>query len=243
MGDQALEGLRLAGMESCRLRLSPRARRMRLEVRPDRSLLVVVPSGTREDQWLGFVLSRRSWIERALARWPQAASRERGESMPRHIQLPATGEAFTVACRAGASPRLRATADSLQIVHRDGEADRCPQQLRTWLLRKARRVFTPWLAELASRHGLDYTALSVRGQKTRWGSCSGRGTISLNCKLLFLPPELVEHVMCHELAHTVHPNHSAAFWRLLDRLDPQCAANRRALRQAARTLPSWLGGL
>ncbi|NIN12121.1 MAG: DUF45 domain-containing protein [Gemmatimonadales bacterium] len=81
----------------------------------------------------------------------------------------------------------------------------------------------------------------VRAQRTRWGSCSRRSTISLNKKLLFLPAPLVEYVMVHELCHTVHFNHSPEFWDLVRERTPEYQALEAELRTAWRYVPAWVG--
>lgn len=120
------------------------------------------------------------------------------------------------------------------------DTDLCRQVLRRWLAGKARRHLVPRLYRLASQHGFAFRRVAVRCQKTRWGSCSARGTISLNLKLLFLPSELVDHVLIHELCHTVHLNHSPAFWALLRKHDPHADERRRRLGTAWQYVPPWL---
>ena len=86
------------------------------------------------------------------------------------------------------------------------------------------------LAALAIQHGFEFKRLSIRLQRTRWGSCSTRGTISINLALLFQRPEVLRYLMCHELAHTRHMNHSATYWRTRRRLRTCVAVTRsRAL--------------
>ncbi|MDR1763526.1 MAG: M48 family metallopeptidase [Dysgonamonadaceae bacterium] len=93
---------------------------------------------------------------------------------------------------------------------------------------KANALLPEKLAQLAKNHGFTYTKLTVRKSRTRWGSCSSRGLISLSLFLMILPEHLIEYVLLHELCHTVQPNHSPAFWSLLDR----CVSGRaKALRQ------------
>ena len=87
---------------------------------------------------------------------------------------------------------------------------------------------------------MTYGKLSVRGQRTLWGSYSSSGTLSLNYKLLFLPPELVDYVVLHELAHTRHMDHSRAFWRLLDKMIPGARDLDDQVNDAATLVPRWL---
>lgn len=82
---------------------------------------------------------------------------------------------------------------------------------------KARKQLTGRLNILAKRHGFTFNKVSMRNQKTRWGSCSRNNNISLNMKLVLLPEELIEYVILHELVHTRIPNHSKDFWGELDK--------------------------
>jgi predicted metal-dependent hydrolase len=81
----------------------------------------------------------------------------------------------------------------------------------------ARKKIIGRLQQLAKQHGLTYNKVSIRNQRTRWGSCSGKGNISLNIKLVALPPELFDYVILHELVHTRIHNHSKKFWKELDK--------------------------
>jgi len=87
---------------------------------------------------------------------------------------------------------------------------------------------------------LPFKNVSIRGQKTRWGSCSSDQSISLNCKLLFLPSPVVRYVLIHELCHTVHMNHSAAFWALVGCFEPNYRQLDRNLRDARCDVPLWM---
>jgi len=101
----------------------------------------------------------------------------------------------------------------------------------TALRRKAQAVLPAQLAKLAELHGFKYACVKIRKSRSRWGSCSSKGTISLSFYLLLLPEHLIEYVLLHELCHTVQMNHSPAFWALLDK----CTQNKaRKLRQEIR---------
>jgi predicted metal-dependent hydrolase len=82
---------------------------------------------------------------------------------------------------------------------------------------KARKQLTGRLNKLAVKHGFTFNRISMRSQRTRWGSCSHNNNISLNVKLVLLPEDLVDYVILHELVHTQIPNHSNGFWEELDR--------------------------
>ncbi len=82
---------------------------------------------------------------------------------------------------------------------------------------EARKKIISRLHQLAKQYGFTYNRVSIRNQRTRWGSCSGKGNISLNMKLVALPPELFDYVILHELVHTRIHNHSQKFWKELDK--------------------------
>jgi predicted metal-dependent hydrolase len=82
---------------------------------------------------------------------------------------------------------------------------------------EAYKKITTRLTELAKQHSFTYNKVSIRNQRTRWGSCSAKGNISLNIKLVALPPELFDYVILHELVHTRVHNHSRRFWHELDK--------------------------
>jgi len=225
------------------LRISRRARRLRIDVSARRGVVVVVPEGTPRDIVHRFVHAKRGWIRRARDRVAaEAAALVRpDESVPGRLELRAIEREYTVALAppgAAARARARCDGDCVHVAARDEASAR--GALAEWLKRQARRELVPRLRELARHHAFEFERAAVRGQRTRWASCSGRGTISLNFKLLFLPPSLVEHVMLHELAHTRHLDHSDRFWSLLAELDPNWRAHHAALTRASRWLPAWV---
>jgi predicted metal-dependent hydrolase len=98
--------------------------------------------------------------------------------------------------------------------------------------RVARRVITSRLAELNDAHyQLPYQKISIRSMRTRWGSCSAEGNMSFSYKVAYLPDELRDYVLIHELCHLAQMNHSARFWALVEKGDPQYAEHRQRLRQ------------
>ncbi len=111
--------------------------------------------------------------------------------------------------------------------------------LNSWLTKKAKQILIPWLLSLANERSLPVKSVSIRSQRTRWGSCSKSGTISLNKALLFLPPYLVTHIMLHELCHITEMNHSKRFWDLLEYEDQNTEMAKRELKNIWHTIPLW----
>ena len=116
------------------------------------------------------------------------------------------------------------------------DIDLVSKALNHWCRKKSKRIFNQMLQELAEIHGFHYQRLSIRTQKTRWGSCSNKKNINLNSKLLFMPENIVKYVMIHELCHTVEMNHSSRFWSLVDDCDPHYKYHKQQLKTLAETV-------
>lgn len=105
-----------------------------------------------------------------------------------------------------------------------------PEAQRAWR-RRAKDVLPSRLHELAVQHGCTVAAVSIRGQKTRWGSCGRNGHISLNWRLMLMPAWVRDYVLIHELMHLRRMDHSPAFWRLVEAACPEYRAARQWLRR------------
>ena len=100
----------------------------------------------------------------------------------------------------------------------------------------ARKIFEAKVAYYQQFTGGDYTSITIRDQKTRWGSCSGRGTLSFNWRLILAPPEILDYVVVHELCHLTHMNHSKEFWNLVGSVIPDYKIRRKWLKENGHTL-------
>ena len=136
--------------------------------------------------------------------------------------------------------RVRPQADQLLVL--SGQGDRAQQRLglRRWLLRYLHGRFEARLRELAEQHGFTFAAVQVRRQRTRWGSCSSRGVISLNAAAAFQRAEVLDYLMLHELAHTREMNHSHRYWRTVAVCCPKWRLLDRELAQGWKRVPQWL---
>jgi predicted metal-dependent hydrolase len=112
--------------------------------------------------------------------------------------------------------------------------------LLNWLVERGRLGFEAPLRTLATQMAVRPARLQVRCQRSRWGSCSRRATISLNACLLFQRPEVLRYLMVHELSHLRHMNHSAHFWAEVGRHEPDWKALDRELLQSWVRVPSWI---
>jgi predicted metal-dependent hydrolase len=228
-----------------RVRENRRAKRIILRVTLRHGLEVVVPSAAARRQIPEVLAKNRIWIERALKKLgdEQMAANLELQTPPTIISLPAVAEMWTVIREHdGSGARLRLEERAPHHLHlcadlRDSGG--WQTLLRTWLIARAEKAFSVWLKQLSERTQLRYARITVRLQKTRWGSCSRSGNISLNARLLFVAPEIATYVLLHELCHTKELNHSIRFWRLVERFEPNWRKLDRALTDASRTLPRW----
>jgi predicted metal-dependent hydrolase len=233
-------------MHEYTIRVSPRARYVRLVISAGAGLEVVVPRGFDQSRVPELVRQKDRWIENAVRRIqepPRPVPAEEPAAPPDRIRLPAIGEEWTVEYRPGPRQGLAAAERDghvLTLIGNVGDAALCRRLLGRWLALKAKRHIGPWLAGISAETGLGYSKATFRGQRSRWGSCSRRGTISLNYKLLFLREDLVRHVLLHELCHTTVPDHSGRFWSLLAAKDPGWREARAAIRTAWRDVPRWV---
>lgn len=223
------------------VRESQRARRMVVRVLHSGRVEVVVPVKTSPRLIETFLERHRLWIERKRAEARRTAVAPEPFPPP-SIELPACAERWRVHF-AGGSGHLRVTSGvGLLTVSGDASPAAVRQALRYWLLERARVVLEPTLAQCAREFGFSYQRMVIRRQRTRWGSCSVRGTISLNGALLFLPPPVVRYLLIHELAHTRHMNHSRRFWQCVAQCCPEYRRLDRALTEGWRSVPGWVFG-
>ena len=222
-----------------RLRVSPRARYARLLIKPFGGLEVVIPPRFPRRQIPSLVARHADWARRPLERQLRLRQAIR---LPQQLRL-AFDSSTTPVIYAGEPLKfnldLFAETSAERIVVEAATRDGQIRELRGWIRRRARRLFPPLLERLARECGLDYARLTIRSQKTRWGSCSARGHISLNDQLLFLPAGTVEYLMIHELCHRRYLNHSRDYWRLVESFCPDYRDHEKRLNQARGLVPDW----
>ncbi|HXW10100.1 MAG TPA: SprT family zinc-dependent metalloprotease [Steroidobacteraceae bacterium] len=224
------------------VRISRRARRMSMRVFPGGSVEVVVPPGAGVPAIERFVARHRDWAERRsrelLRLAPKAAERQ-----PAQVEMELLGRAWQVEYLPGRRVRAEEVGDDRLRLHVPSVSDRhASQALVPWLTRLATRELRLRLDALSREIGIDFARLSVRRQRTRWGSCSTRGTISLNVCLMFQRPDVVRYLMIHELCHRRHMNHSKRFWSLVASFEPDWKPLDVELLQGWRNVPAWVFG-
>lgn len=241
---QSHDDRRLTELASAPLsvRESRRARYLTLRLLPPHTLELVVPLGTRATEVSAFVREHRQWIEDARR---ELAERRplKSEGLPRLIELRAIGKSLDVQYRhdpqGRGTARCRVRDSVLEVSTSDTNGRGAEAALRSWLLDEADYHLAPWLLRESQLVGRRPTNVQVRLQRTRWGSCSNSGTVSLNAALLFLDPPLVRYLFIHELCHLIALNHSRKFWSAVARYEPEYEALDRQLTAAWTKIPLW----
>lgn len=224
----AAETLPLAGRALPLLLVRDRkARRYILRLLPDGTARVTMPWRGTLQEARGMVQRHADWLEVQFRKlnavhiepdWAEGTQvLFHGERLPLRVINQENGSAqvtlgnYAFALRAPRDGSLRSTVEA-----------------RLWAL--AKRELPPRVLELAAAHGFALSRVTVRNQKSRWGSCSRRGTISLNWRLIQAPAFVRDYIILHELAHLRHMNHSASFWREVARICPSFEEAERWLK-------------
>jgi predicted metal-dependent hydrolase len=205
---------------------SARARRVRVSVEGDGEVLVTLPRRAPARAAAEAVHELRPWIERrrrALARAAAEVQRAPGT-------VPYLGETLHLVPQAGRE-RVHRRGDTLLVPAGDPRP-----ALERWYRRQARVEIAPRLDAAVARAGTRYHGLTIRGQKTRWASCSSTGAMSFNWRLLLAPPAVLDYVVEHEVCHLEIMDHSPRFWALLESRVPDWREYSGWLRRYGSTL-------
>jgi predicted metal-dependent hydrolase len=205
----------------------PRAKRYLLRLRPDGVARVTVPRRGSMSAAREFAARNIGWLEHQLQRLAAQPKAPPGWGVGAEILF--RGEAV----------RIEAVAEGIVGLGTERIAVNVPDvrpAVQKHLRLLATRELPPRVQALAGLHGVEVTRISVRNQKSRWGSCSRRGTISLNWRLIQTPEFVRDYIILHELAHRRQMNHSSRFWQEVERLCPDYRTAERWLKQNGKVL-------
>jgi predicted metal-dependent hydrolase len=229
---------------SCTIRPNARAKHMRMHLSADKGLVVTQPPGVSTRQLQQWINSQMAWIATHLPKVEaQAEARKQPLSVPDSMHFPATGETLDIAYVPTAKNGISLSYRENEALHLSGAVENTPfccQVLQDWVKDYARHHLGKLLQQAAQETGLQYNSYRVKGQTTRWGSCSTRGNINLNYKLMLLPVEWVRYTLIHELCHTVEMNHSKRFWALVAQFVPEYKVIHEDMKGAMAKLPGWV---
>ncbi len=215
------------------IRASQRRRTMAIQVRPGGEVRVMTPAAVSLSALRRFVMEHFTWIQRKQQELVRPSS---ANTLHDGGVVPYLDGALSLRLCLGAGSRSRVIRDNAGLHVHAGDGTQVRDLLEGWYRRQARVHFTQRADHFAPLVGRRPASISIRGQRTRWGSCSARGAVSLNWRLLQAPARLLDYVVVHELCHLRHPNHSARFWGEVERVLPDYRAMRRELRDIHKIL-------
>ncbi len=218
------------------LRLSTRRATICVQVLPGGEVRVAAPAAAAPAEIEVFLGRHLSWIrskqEVLRDRLPRAPAVPSGDG----TALPLLGRALVLRERLAPGARPAAAREGTELIVCAQTAAQIPALVVGWYREAARHHVSTRVSHFAARVGRSPSRLTIRSQKTRWGSCSGRGTISINWRLMQASGEILDYVVVHELCHLVHRDHSARFWREVAHILPDYRRLRAELRSFGRNL-------
>ena len=210
------------------LKRSPKRRSIGLQIN-DQGLTVSMPLRASE-KWLHSVLQEKAgWVVDKLENWQSrhvaVQKWEDGET------ILFRGESFllrVVLSRDKSPPRLTSNELIVQVAD-SNNPEQIKKRVMHWYKQEAMRVFEECVEHFSPLMGVAVQALKLTSARTQWGSCTAKGVVRLNWKLVTMPLQLIDYVVIHELAHLKEMNHSPAFWRIVESACPDYAAIRKEL--------------
>jgi predicted metal-dependent hydrolase len=237
--------------QSYNVRVSDRAKHVSIKVSHLGEVEIVVPRGFDMQQIPEILKKRQEWIAKTtqrIAAERRSLTRElvptlqASPTFPEQLNLRSLLEEWTIRYQPTDQAQITFSTPAPHQLMIQGKVSQANGSLalQHWLKRKAEAHLTPWLRLVSREIDLPCNQISVRGQKTLWASCSSKKNISLNFKLLFLPPHLVRYVLIHELCHTIHLDHSQHFWSLVEEKEPNYRLIDLELNKAWIYIPEWV---
>jgi len=226
------------------IQFSTKLRSIRIKISARDGLVVIAPQNFERKKIIELVSTKSAWILEKIVSFDRIRHLVSSEltSRPQAFDLPALAESWLVEYKLTRSSTVGARIDQPGRIVVSGcidDIEACHAALRRWLARHAKQTLSPLLNSLAKTTGLTYSDMAIKNQRTRWGSCSSTGRISLNCKLLFLPRNLVRYVILHELCHLIERNHSERFWMHLRSIEPLTDALHGLMSDTWKFIPHW----
>jgi predicted metal-dependent hydrolase len=212
------------GIGEVTFRRSSKSRYLRLSVTSAREVRVSLPVYASEGEGIRFVNAKKQWILKGLEKADKIIKSNNTVFEQNNIYKTKYHE-LRLSTHPKATIKTTISNGKMNVSYpeyADCADERIQQAIKKAFI-EAWRIEAGWYLpkrtkELAEKHGFTFNRIAVRNNKTRWGSCSGKNNINLNLHLMRLPHHLIDYVILHELAHTIHKNHGKSFWAALDKL-------------------------
>lgn len=196
---------------------------MRLQISRGSNLELVLPRGYELSDAEKFIKQKSGWISKHLR--PKEKKDEKFLLFGMEIKIVQAYELFT------RQHKLSFEKNELRIVSPEGSRIDLSKLYNIWLRNFAKRYLPERTNDLADKYGFKINKVTVRNQKTRWGSCSVRGNLSFNFNLVQYKKEIIDYVILHELCHLKEMNHSKKFWLLVEKICPDYKILRKELKK------------
>ena len=205
------------------IRTSPRARRIQIKVAPvGGAVELVLPRGATRAEGLGFLKAKEGWVAERTANAHDRVPFADG------AVLPFLGDELTIRRAGHARAGAWREGDTLHV---SGRPEDIPARVERWLRRAARGEIEPRVREKAARLDAPHGRIALRDTTSRWGSCSANGNLGFSWRLVMAPPEVLDYVVAHEVAHLLEHNHGKRFWAHVEGLCEDATASRAWLRR------------
>ncbi|MDB9247919.1 SprT family zinc-dependent metalloprotease [Halorubrum ezzemoulense] len=198
-----------------------------------RGVRVVVPEGSVTDPE-ELLKENAAWVLEKKAKYDQYRERVPDRKFEPGELFPYLGDQYEIVVERRSSSQV--IEAEFRLAKHNVDQTSVRRALESLYRRKARERFENQASQFAEGMGVEYNKIEVRNQRTKWGSCSTSGTLGLNWRLMMAPPEIVEYVVIHELAHLREPNHSDSFWKLVAKHDPEYQKHARWLKENSTRL-------
>jgi predicted metal-dependent hydrolase len=223
------------------LRRSFRARRVRLEISQRNGLVIIVPHSYPAGRLTGLIKSKERWISWHLTRLSRYQPPQPPEKLQTGDTVPYLGYDLELVKQENHHGKEVVLLGNKLWVSPDLFSNSLLEKnLEQWYRSEAARLINDMANSLSSQMGVSYQRIVIRGQKTRWGSCSRKKNLSFNWKLIMAPQPVVEYVIIHELLHIKEMNHSKKFWQLVAQNCPDWRQHKKWLKEHETDLTSVL---
>ncbi len=208
-----------------------------IEVRAGGVVIVRAPKGTGKSRIAGFVREKSEWIRQAKARMAEVPALTAQQQFHPGAQIVYLGQLWQLRhCEQVEKGLAFAEGDGFLL--QKNRLDEAAELLKGFYRIQTRRLTSDYIDRHAPRWALTVSSLRITSAQTRWGSCSAKNGLNFSYRLAMLPLDVIEYVVVHELAHTRHHNHSAAFWSFVAQMLPGYQQKRDWLKRNSRQLPT-----
>lgn len=207
------------------LKKSTRSRSIRINIDNQGTVLVTAPNLYPNFLIDKFLKQQEAWVIKKQAEVAKL------QVKIKHNETYIFGQKYQIVLEINPKKRPEIISKDQQIIITQLSTGAYQKKLESFLKNTAIKYLTQKTAILAKKMKIDYQKITIRQQKSRWGSCSSRGNLNFNWRLVHYPPEIINYVIIHELAHRLQANHSRQFWQLVAKYDPDYKKHKNALKK------------